>query len=257
MAGRDFETLINLRKELGFEERTSIKQTDVQIEAECQDLIEHAIRSFGALDLIISNAGLSMHGSFADTDQNTMERLMDTNYWASVYLARHGLRHLQESRGMFVGVSSIGGYIGLPGRHAYSSSKAALRLFLEVLRMEVRSSGVHVLNVAPGFTKTNIRRNALMADGSVQGFSPRDESKMAEPADVSLAIIRAIKRCKRDLLLSFQGKSAISLRRLFPHLADRYFEKLKIIEDKNRNKMKEKYLKHDRKPKKEHRRSLG
>jgi len=120
-----------------------------------------------------------------------------------------------------VGISSIAGYRGLPGRTGYSASKFAMQGFLEALRTELMPSGVHVLVACPGFTASNIRNVALTADGSAQGESPREEEKMMTAEEVASYILKAVQHRKRDLVLTSQGKITVWLNRLFPSLADK------------------------------------
>ena len=209
---------------------------DLKHEEHCKSVVNFAIEKFGRLDCIISNAAVSMRALFCEVDIEVLRELMEINYWASVYLFKHAQTELIKNKGSFVGVSSIGGYIGIPGRIGYSASKAALQAFLEVIRIENLKSGLHVLTVNPGFTNTEIRRNALLADGKAQGFSPRDEGKMMEADDVALKIYKAAKKRKRDLILTTEGKGAIWFRRILPSMSDKYFLNYKTREDKNEHK---------------------
>jgi short-subunit dehydrogenase len=86
--------------------------------------------------------------------------------------------------------------------------------------MEVMKRGVHVLSVCPGFTSSNIRNSALTADGKVQGESPRDESKMMSAEETAAHIYNAVRKRKRDLVLTTQGKLAVWLTKLFPSWMD-------------------------------------
>jgi short-subunit dehydrogenase len=98
-----------------------------------------------------------------------------------VYCTKYALPYLLNNSGSVVGVISIAGHVGLPGRTGYSASKFAVRGFLEALRSENLKTNLHVMIVAPGFTASGIRRVALTADGQPQGESPRDEQKMMKP----------------------------------------------------------------------------
>src|SRR5690606_17675114 len=129
-----------------------------------------------------------------------------------VYCTKYALPHIIDVKGSIVGIISIAGHIGLPGRTGYSASKFAVRGFLDTVRCENQKKGLHVLVAAPGFTSSNIRNSALTADGSKQGETPRDESKMM-PAEVAARkIIRAIKRKNDSLILTFwEGKFTVFL----------------------------------------------
>lgn len=199
--------------------------TDVSLEEDCKNLIDATISKFGKIDILVSNAGISMRALFQDSDISVVKKLMDVNFWGAVYLAKYALPSLLKSRGSLVGVSSIAGYKGLPGRVGYTASKFALQGFLEVVRTENLKKGLHVLIACPGFTSSNIRNTALAADGSQQGESPRDEDKMMRAEDVALRIIRAIKKRKRTLVLTTEGKLIVLLNKFFPALLDRMIYK--------------------------------
>jgi dehydrogenase/reductase SDR family member 7B len=120
-----------------------------------------------------------------------------------------------------VGISSINGRRATPARSAYSASKYAMEGFLEALRMEVMNQGVHVLSVCPWFTSSNIRNVALTANGQSQGASPRDESNMMSAEATAAAIYKAVVKRQRDLVLTWKGKFAMALTKLFPALMDK------------------------------------
>ena len=154
---------------------------DVTKPEECRELIETAVREFGGIDVLICNAGISMRAIFDDVDLGVLHRLMDVNFWGTVNCCKFALPYLQASKGSVVGISSVAGLHGLPGRTGYSASKYAMTGFLETLRIENLKKGLHVMIACPGFTASNVRFSALTADGKQQGATPRNESKMMTP----------------------------------------------------------------------------
>ena len=147
-------------------------QCDVTLEEDCDHLIKQAITTFGKIDILINNAGISMRALFKDVDLKVLKALMDVNFWGTVYCTKYALPHILKTQGSIVGVSSIAGYKGLPGRSGYSASKFAMNGFLDVLRMENLKTGVHVMTACPGFTASNIRNIALAKDGITAGREP-------------------------------------------------------------------------------------
>jgi len=121
-----------------------------------------------------------------------------------------------------VGVISIAGYVGLPGRTAYSASKFAVRGFLDTLRIEHLKDGLHVLVAAPGFTASEVRKVALTANGTPQGETPRNEETMMSAEKCAYLITEAVRKRKRELILTFiEGKVTVFLGKHFPSLLDR------------------------------------
>jgi short-subunit dehydrogenase len=213
------EEVSNQLKYQGVEHR--IVKTDVSVENDCKNLILTAAQEFGKIDIMINNAGISMRALFSDVKLEVLKDLMDTNFWGTVYCSKYALPYLLESRGSLVGVSSIAGYKGLPGRTGYSSSKFAMHGFLEVVRIENMKKGLHVLLACPGFTSSNIRKTAFSADGKQQGETPRDESKMMTSEEVAVHIRKAIERRKPTLTLTREGKLTVVLNKFFPRFMDK------------------------------------
>jgi short-subunit dehydrogenase len=222
LAARNIEKLEKIQSILSAQGvETLIEKTDVSKEEDCKRLVENTIRKFGSIDILINNAGISMRALFKDVKLEVVRRLMDVNFWGAVYMTKYALPHLLKTQGSVVGVSSIAGFKGLPGRTGYSASKFALQGFLEVLRIENLKTGLHVLIAAPGFTTSNIRNTALSADGSQQGESPRDEDKMMSSEEVAQRIINAIDKRKKILVLTSQGKLTVWLNKFFPFWLDK------------------------------------
>lgn len=196
-------------------------QADVSKEKDCKRLIDETIGKYGTLDILINNAGVSMRALFEDVDLNVLRQLMDINFWGTVYCTKFALPYLLKNKGSVIGVSSIAGYKGLPGRTGYSSSKFAMQGFLETLRIENLKKGLHVLIACPGFTASNIRNTALAKDGSMQGESPLDEGKLMTAEEVARKIITAIHRKKHRLIMTIQGKLIVFLNKFFPKMMDK------------------------------------
>jgi short-subunit dehydrogenase len=146
---------------------------------------------------------------------------MEINFYGSVYCTKLALPSIIERKGVIVGISSIAGYRGLPGRSGYSASKFALQGWLEALRTELLDDGVHVMWVCPGFTASNIRNAALNEKGSAQGESPLDEKKLATAEEVATDILKAIAKRKRTLVLSLTGKQTVFMNKFFPAWSDK------------------------------------
>ena len=220
LAARSEDKLNDLCRELStYTEVLSIK-TDVSVEDDCRNLIEQTVSRFGRIDVLINNAGISMRAMFRDLDLGVIKRLMDVNFWGTVYCTKYALPYLLESKGSVVGVISTAGYKGLPGRTGYSASKFAINGFLDTLRSEHLYDGLHVMIYAPGFTASNIRKTALMADGSMQGETPREEGKMMTSEKVGLIMLNHIRRRSRRATLTFTSKLLLVLTRLFPTITD-------------------------------------
>jgi short-subunit dehydrogenase len=207
--------------ETGFDALTV--KTDVSREEDCRNLIEKTIERFGKIDILINNAGISMRALFTELELKVIRKLMDVNFWGTVYCTKYALPYILEQKGSVAGITSVAGIHGLPGRTGYSASKFAMTGFLETIRIENIKKGLHVLIIAPWFTATNVRKAALLADGTPQGESPRKEGKMMTPEQVARYIVRGIKKRKRRIVLTFAGKATVFIKKFFPGLLDTLF----------------------------------
>lgn len=224
MGARSEEKLEELAAELEAQGvKTAYIKTDVSIEGDCKALVDLAVERFGGIDVCICNAGISMRALYDDVDMDVIRRLMDVNFWGTAYTVKYALPYIQKSHGSIVGVSSVAGFHGLPGRTGYSASKYAIHGLLETIRIENLKKGVHVMIAAPGFTASNVRFSALTADGSPQGKSPRQEGKMMTAEEVAHRIVRGVALRKRELLMDFDGKATKLLKKIWPSLLDRLF----------------------------------
>jgi short-subunit dehydrogenase len=226
VAARRIELLQELKSQLKGANVLPVK-TDVTNEMDCKFLIDSAIREFGRIDVLINNAGISMRASFEEVELDVLRKLMDVNHWGTVYCTKYALPHLLERKGSLVGVISVGGYIGLPGRTGYSASKFAVRGFLDTIRIEYLKSGLNVLVAAPGFTASEIRLTALTSNGSQQGETPRNEIKMMSADKCASIIYRAVKRRRRKIIITFwDGKVIVLVAKLWAWFVDQVMYKV-------------------------------
>ncbi len=221
LAARRVDRLQLIQQELGTL-NVAICEADVTQEKDCEQIIQAALSAYGKIDVLINNAGISMRANFIDVELDVLKQVMDVNFWGTVYCTKYALPHLLATKGSLVGVISIAGYVGLPGRTGYSSSKFAVRGFLDTLRIENKHNKLHVLVVAPGFTASEVRFSALTANGEKQGETPRKEEKMMSSEEVASAIYKSVKKRKRQLILTFwEGKFTVFLGKFWPRLLDK------------------------------------
>lgn len=215
-----------------FDVRVLAVQCDVSSESDCAQLIGQAMATFGRIDILVNNAGISMRALFVDTEIDVLKRLMDVNFWGTVYCTKHALPHILRTGGTIVAVSSIAGYRGLPGRTGYSASKFAMNGFIESLRVENLKTGLHVMLACPGFTASNIRETALNKAGKQQGESSMDEQAMMSASEVAQRIVTGVRKRKRTLVMTRQGKMAVLMNKLLPAWVDKQVFRL-FAKEKN------------------------
>ena len=218
--GRNPQKLEDLQKACA-NEHLMVFTADVSKKEDCEAFVKAALQKLGGIDVLINNAGISMRALVSEVKVETLQQVMDINFWGTVYTTMAALPSIKDRNGVVVGVSSIAGYRGLPGRSGYSASKYALNGWLEALKTELYGSGTHVMWVCPGFTSSNIRNAALDKDAKAQGESPMDEGAMMSSEECAQHIIHSIEKRKRTLVLTFTGKRAVFMNKFFTGLADK------------------------------------
>jgi NAD(P)-dependent dehydrogenase (short-subunit alcohol dehydrogenase family) len=198
---------------------------DVTNERACRAAMQKAIESFGGIDVLINNAGITHRSAFAKTQMRVFRQVMEVNFFGALHCTQAALPALLASRGMIIVMSSIAGFSPLFGRSGYSASKHALHGLFESLRTELSDKGVRVMMVCPGFTATNIEKNALDGDGRPTTHPRSTTGRIATPEEVAEAIYRGAEKNKRLLVLSRVGKLAYFVSRFFPAYYERAMAK--------------------------------
>ena len=195
--------------------------TDVSERDQCERLVAQALERFGGIDLLVNNAGMSMHAMFDEiTDLSTFERLMRVNFFGAMWCTHAALPALKQSRGQIVAMSSLAGKTGIPGRTTYCASKFALSGFCEALRIELEPHGVDVTVVFPGVVATETRGRGLDGAGAPAGVSRLDERNamtVERCVDIALAGIRAR---RREVIMTAQGRIGLKVKAFAPGVID-------------------------------------
>jgi short-subunit dehydrogenase len=196
--------------------------TDVADKVQCKRLIDKTIERYGRIDTLVNNAGLSMWARFEEiTDLSLFEKIMQVNYFGSLYCTWYALPYLKKTRGRLVGVSSLTGKTGVPTRTGYAASKHAMAGFFDSLRVELKQSGVSVTMIYPGFVATAVRERAFGSDGKALGKSHLEEANVMTVEECVQQIIPVISRRKRELVMTTRGKVGMWLKLIAPALVDK------------------------------------
>jgi short-subunit dehydrogenase len=200
---------------------------DVTIPADARRMIQAAVHAFGALDVLVLNAGGSMWAPFDSMEdpEAAARQLMELNFFACLRLAKEALPHLKRSKGLLVPVASVAGFSGIPTRTLYAASKHAVVGFFESLRVELRGTGVGVTLVAPDFVVTELHARAMGADGLAIGHGKLDPRKVMTAETCARLMVRAMEKRQRLLLTSSRSRFGRWLKLLAPGLVDRIAEK--------------------------------
>ncbi len=208
----------------GYGTRVECIPTDVGDRDQCRALIEQTIARCGRLDVLVHNAGVSAHANFeqvTEADLDWYADAMTINYWSVVWLTHAALAHLLAAGGLVVGVSSLAGLVGVPGRTAYCGTKFAMNGFLEALRCELGHKGLRVMLAYPGTVDTNLRKHGLGPGGTAPGVSMTRDDRAMSVQDCARHIRHGMERGKREVLMTPKARIGRWLRLIAPSVVDR------------------------------------
>lgn len=189
-----------------------------------RETIRRKLEGAGGLDILINNAGITAHGRFDRSDPAVLRRTMELNFFAAVELTAELLPLLQagpaqdHGERQIVLISTPSGLYGIPGRFAYSASKAAGHVWLETLRTELKAAGIHTLIFCPGYTRTDLRTSGLAADGG--RLQEEQASGALEPEAVARRLCRSMEAEQRIAFTGGTGRMVYWLRTLAPGLLE-------------------------------------
>ncbi|MCC6213071.1 MAG: SDR family oxidoreductase [Burkholderiales bacterium] len=184
----------------------------------CRGVLAKVHERFGALDVLVNNAGISHRSLLAQTDAAVIRRVMEVNFFGALHMTQAALPILAARRGAIVVVSSVAGFAPLAARAGYSASKHALHGLFDTLRAELEGSGVHVLIACPAFIRTGIGAAHLGADGRAARGPRTEVGEALEPADAAERIVRALEDGRERLLLGRVARLSWWISRLAPGL---------------------------------------
>jgi dehydrogenase/reductase SDR family protein 7 len=163
---------------------------DVTDYAAMAPAVERVVDTFGRIDLLINNAGISQRSFCVDTEFDVYRQLMEVDVLGQIALTKAVLpRMLAQGRGHLAVTASVAGKVGAPLRTGYCAAKHAVMGFFDALRTEVATDGLRVTTIVPGFIRTNVSRNALGGSGSATGETDEDIAGGMDPADCAAVIV--------------------------------------------------------------------
>lgn len=219
ISARNKAALIKVRKNCLHQDHVKILPLDLGNYKTMGQQVEKAFSFFNSVDILVNNAGISQRSLIIETDLEVYKKLMDINYLGTIALTKAILPYfIQARKGHFITVTSLMGKFGSPYRSGYCGAKHALHGFFDVLRMEHEKNGISVTLVCPGFVKTNIAKNALIADGGQQGKDDVATQNGLLPAIFAKKMIRAIEQKKFEVYIGKKETKGVFLKRFFPKL---------------------------------------
>ncbi len=183
------------------------------------EAVAQVVAQFGAIDLLLNNAGISQRSLAAETVLEVDRKLMEVNFIGTISLTKAVLPVMrQQGFGTIATVTSLVGHIGTPKRTSYAASKHALHGFFDSLRSEIWRDGIKVCMVCPGFIHTDVSINALAADGSPHGVMDPGQASGMDVDDCAQKIVSGLRRERAEIWVGGKEVFAAWIERLCPPL---------------------------------------
>ncbi|MGI8865944.1 MAG: SDR family oxidoreductase [Rubrobacteraceae bacterium] len=189
---------------------------DVSDRDSVEAMVEKTVAEFGALDILINNAGLGLSGRVAEVRAEDLRYVFEVNVIGPVNCVQAALPHMKRG-GRIINVSSVVGKRAIPKVGGYCASKFALNALSDSLRVEIAERGVTVTSVYPGTTRTAFRDNSRRTKDEKRGWRP----KGVGPEKVAEKIVRAADKGSRDVYITLPDRLLILGHTLVPGLIDR------------------------------------
>ncbi|MBW2231404.1 MAG: SDR family oxidoreductase [Deltaproteobacteria bacterium] len=195
---------------------------DVTSPADCTAALEQVVTTWGGIDVLINNAGITHVGLVRDTDTEVIKRVLEVNFLGAVHCTHAALPSLLARRGQVAALSSVAGFAPLATRAGYAASKHALHGFFGSLRVEHARDGLGVTLVCPSFVRTGIGERALGEHGQLAGAGARSGVRREiEPNHAAETIFRGVQKRRPLVLVGAEAHLAWWVTRLWPAAYER------------------------------------
>ncbi|MBI2678499.1 MAG: SDR family NAD(P)-dependent oxidoreductase [Candidatus Koribacter versatilis] len=226
MSSRELNRVEAARARIGFKhlEKTMAAKCDVTQREDVDRLRDLALKTFGHIDVWINNAGHGLNDSVEHMEMAEVRRMFDTNLFGALNGMQSVIPQMKaQGSGAIINISSVAGYIAVPYMAAYCATKHALNAFSHAARVELAGTGVNVLNVCPGYIKTNFASNLVRGKERYR-YGGADRPG-ATPEDVADATLKAYLKGKREIVVPASNQWAIRMYQHSPALVDRTMKK--------------------------------
>ncbi|GAB4000798.1 hypothetical protein GCM10028807_54840 [Spirosoma daeguense] len=193
---------------------------DVTCFDDCERLIATAIETFGQLDILITNASISMRAYFADMNPDVFRQVLDSNVYGTVYPLKAALPHLTKTKGVVTFISSISALNGMPSGSAYCAGKAAVANLAHTLRLELAHTGIQIGVVHIGFTQNDHDKRVLDAMGQPVPIAHRPPRWQKSQVEVARIILKHVRRRRQRTVISALGRLIVLVHTHLPRLGD-------------------------------------
>lgn len=225
LLSRDAARAEAARGRIGQSERTLALACDVRNREEIDRVLGLTLHHFQRVDVWINNAGHGILDSIADVNMTECRETFDTNFFGAAEAMQAVIPVMQQQgSGAIINISSVAGHIPLPFHAMYSATKFAMNALGKAARIELKSSGIHVMTVCPGYVRTDFSANAVRGKEIRQVRPPQVRGITAER--VAKAVIQGYRKQKREVVVPWYMHPVIKLYQLFPWVVESAMTKM-------------------------------
>lgn len=215
LLSRDAERAEAARARVGHAERTLALACDVRNREEIDRVVGLTLHHYQRLDVWINNAGHGILGSVTNADMAAVRETFETNFFGAVEAMQAVIPVMkQQGSGAIINISSVAGHIPIPFHAVYSATKFAMNALGKGARIELKSAGINVLTVCPGYVRTEFGKNAIKGTELKQVRPARVRGITAER--VARAVLQGYLKQKREVVVPWTMIPVIKLYQLFP-----------------------------------------
>jgi len=171
-------------------------QADITVPADRERVAMEGLAAFGALDVLINNAGVGLYETWEESAEADLRRMFELNFFAMVLLTQRLLPALKQSRGTVINTASIAGKVPVACMGGYCASKYAVTAYSDTLRQELQPAGVHVINLIVGRIHTNFGSNIM----GTRKSPSTPELGHATPAGLAEAVYAGWRKRRREVV---------------------------------------------------------
>ena len=216
LASRNREKLDAIASDIGG--TAIVVPVDVTERLSVAALARRTVEEFGAIDVLVNNAGVGLFAPIADGNLDNARHLFEVNFWGAVACIQAVTPYMtSQRRGHVVNVSSVAGRLSPPHMGMYAASKHALAAVSNSLRLELSGDGIGVSTIYPGLTETSFMENMLQ---EVEAPNIPPIARFAASATVARRIYQAVRFNLRDAYVSPEDIAAVAADTFVPGLSD-------------------------------------
>lgn len=228
LSSRNVDELKRVQNELVNKEGKSvIIPLDLRLYDTFEELTQRAVNTFGSIDILINNGGISQRSLALNTPFSDELRLLEIDLVGTIALTKAVLPQLLLQKGQIVVISSVMGKINTKYRTSYAAAKHGLVGYFESLRLELADNGVNVCLIMPGFIATNITKNSLGTTPELVRTSQNNRG--LSPEKFAVQALDAIYRRKGNVYIGgFKEWAAMIIKRISPTIFDYFIKNQKV-----------------------------